>query len=98
MPPSALKLHIAGYPVEVGNQIRQRCAWCGEILLALDQSRAIASPDGTPARPPEVWTMGAVVAMDGGRAWLHPHEEGATLPPESCAHPASAGTPAIVLQ
>lgn len=75
-------IHIAGPDVQVGQHLRQRCAWCGATLLdyALDR---IAVPVGQDPRP-STWPVGALVAVDGPGSWVVEHEDGAQLPAAAC--------------
>lgn len=60
-------MHIAGMDVQVGPLRRQRCAWCGQLLLDHDLT-GMAWPldeDGTDPGPPGFWPMGAVLAVVG---------------------------------
>ncbi len=75
-------IHIAGNDVQVNVQLRQRCAWCGALLIdyALDR---IAVPTGTDPRP-ATWPPGELVAIDGGLSYVVDHEDGQPLPDGSC--------------
>lgn len=61
-------LHIVGLDVQVGSARRQRCAWCGALLLDDDLTRMAwtLDPDGTDPGPPPVWPIGELIAVDGG--------------------------------
>ncbi len=74
--------HIAGIDVQVGSQLRQRCAWCGAVLLdyALDR---IAVPVGQDPRP-STWLVGELVEVDGSWSAIVPHEDGEQLPENAC--------------
>lgn len=76
-------VHIAGPDIQVGAQLRQRCAWCGGVLLdyALDR---IAVPDGQDARP-GTWPAGDLVEVNGNASWTLPHADGDVLPANACA-------------
>ncbi|MEU9887938.1 hypothetical protein [Sphaerisporangium sp. NPDC051011] len=76
-------VHITGLNVQVGAQLRQRCAWCGAVLIdyALDR---IAVPEGQDPQP-AVWPVGALVEVDGPGSWIRPHVDGAQLPLNACA-------------
>jgi len=77
-------IHIAGMPVWIGDRwMRQRCAWCGEVLLNYDLS-LVAVPVGQESDP-GTWEIGALVLMDGGMAAVVPHADGDPLPDEACA-------------
>jgi hypothetical protein len=77
--------HIAGFPVRVGNTIRQRCAWCGEILSAAVPDAANAERVQFPSGAHEdLWQVGALVRRraDGvgqiGTVWQD------ETPPDAC--------------
>lgn len=72
-----MTIHIAGLDVLVGALMRQRCAWCGEILEdrdlaaervlveAPDDARAL-DPDGKlidPVKPYRGWPVGHLVEV-----------------------------------
>jgi len=81
-------IHIAGFPVRVGTVQRQRCAWCGEVLIDYDLANMMVAPgDGAPAGP-NVWAIGKLVAIDnqpGLRgSWIVRHEDGDNLPAGWC--------------
>ena len=75
--------HIAGSEVQVGSHLRQRCAWCGEVMADYGLE-CIAVPDGQDPRP-AMWAQGALVRRDGSAWFVGDHEEGADLPADSCA-------------
>lgn len=83
-------VHIAGPHVQVGIQLRQRCGWCGALLLdyALDRIAVPAGQDRTPA----TWPAGELVEVDGSATWLVPHEDGQPLPANACAQLAAEVT------
>jgi hypothetical protein len=61
-------VHIAGFEVQFAERIRQRCAWCGEILL--DQELALVAihvdPDDFNSNMTfSVWPAGKQVLHDG---------------------------------
>ncbi|MEZ0077383.1 hypothetical protein [Planotetraspora sp. GP83] len=43
-------VHIAGPDIQVGAQLRQRCAWCGAVLLDYDLS-CVAVPEARTRGP-----------------------------------------------
>jgi hypothetical protein len=43
-------IHITGVPAQVGPLLRQRCAWCGTLLLDYDLTR-VAVPEGQDPQP-----------------------------------------------
>jgi len=81
------RVHIAGFPVKVGNQGRQLCAWCGAVLFEADHARELVAPnaDGTPGQGSQPWEVGSLVAVDGNTSWSVPHEDGLPLSEECCA-------------
>lgn len=76
-------VHIAGPDVEVNGRLRQRCAWCGTILLDVDLTR-IAVPEGTDPRP-GTWQLGALIAVDGPASYMLPRLAMEPLPDNACA-------------
>lgn len=51
--------------------VRQRCMWCGTVLIDADLSRIAAqlNPDGS-APPFATWEAGGMVGVNGGMQWL----------------------------
>lgn len=76
-------VHIAGEVVEVNARLRQRCAWCGAVLIDYDLTR-IAVPEGTDPRP-ATWLVGCLVGVDGPMKFSVEYEDGQPLPDEACA-------------
>jgi hypothetical protein len=83
-------VHIAGLETQVGDHLRQRCGWCGAVLLdyALDR---IAVPAGQDPRP-RTWPVGVLVEVDGAWSTLVEHEDGQQLPENACGHLDPAAT------
>jgi hypothetical protein len=75
-------IHIAGLRVHVGPYLRQRCAWCGAVLIDYDLTRT-AVPTGTDPTP-STWPVADLVAVDGNAAYVVPHIDGDELPAGSC--------------
>jgi hypothetical protein len=75
--------HIAGPDIQVGCHLRQRCAWCGGILVDYDLT-CIAVPEGQDPRP-ATWAQGDLVRHDGIAWFTVDHEDGADLPGDCCA-------------
>lgn len=75
--------HIAGTPVTVNNRQRQRCAWCGHILIDYDLAN-IAVPVGQEGEP-GTWEVGALVHVDGGLSYVIEQPTDERLPGDSCA-------------
>lgn len=76
-------VHIAGPDIQVGPRLRQRCGWCGTLLLDYSLDR-IAVPEGQDPRP-ATWPVGDLIAVDGGLSHVVPHQDGDQLPAEACA-------------
>lgn len=76
-------VHIAAGAIEVGPLLRQRCAWCGAVLIDYDLAR-IAVPVGQDPRP-ATWPPGELVAVDGCASWVVEHVDGDQLPAAACA-------------
>lgn len=77
--------HIAGLDINVGERyLRQRCAWCDEVLLDYDLAAVatVVPADGAPGDGPCTWPAGRLVSVDGGMSWVL--EDGAKLPDDFC--------------
>lgn len=77
--------HIAGTVVTVEDRyLRQRCSWCGAILVDYDLTHLAYTSD-TPVeqRHPATWPVGQLVTVDGGLSFVL--DEGVGLPDWSCA-------------
>jgi hypothetical protein len=73
--------HIASDRITIGDQyMRQRCGWCGEVLVEYNLVR-VAVPAGTDPAP-AAWPPGALVTVDGHASWT---VDGNQLPEDSCA-------------
>jgi hypothetical protein len=75
--------HIAGLDIQVGPHLRQRCAWCGAVLVDYDLTLT-AAPEGQDPRP-ATWPVGRLVAVDGPAMWTVEHADGDRLPDGACA-------------
>jgi hypothetical protein len=80
-------IHIAGADIQVGSQLRQRCAWCGALMLDYDLN-GIAVPEGQEPRP-GTWPPGELVALvgdhrEGSASWVVEHVDGEPLPAGAC--------------
>ena len=75
-------IHIAGVYVQVGSRMRQRCGWCGALLLTYDLA-ALAVPVGQDPTP-ATWPVGSLVRVDGGLSFQVEHEDGQALPEGAC--------------
>lgn len=74
--------HIAGEQLTIdGRWTRQRCGWCGEILMEFDLAR-VAVPADQPG-PPAMWPTGELVTRDGNASWVVDPAP-ASLPDDAC--------------
>ena len=82
-------VHIAGFPVKVGSEGRQLCAWCGLVLFDVDYSRIAwaLNEDGSDPGPPQPWDVGALVRKEGNMTCVVAHVDGEALPAGCCANP-----------
>lgn len=85
-------IHIAGFPVQIGSKYRQRCAWCGAILIDGDMSQEMVSTgDGASPSGPGKYEMGALVEVYTAGAMTQTavvaHEDGTQLPANACVGP-----------
>jgi hypothetical protein len=80
---SAAITHVAGFRIHVNGHLRQRCAWCGALLLDYELERT-AVPVGQDPQP-ALWEPGALVEVDGGASWVVSHQEDDELPVNACA-------------
>lgn len=79
-------VHIAGMYVRINNLLRQRCGWCGAVLLDYDLERT-AIPEGQETHPETVvatWPVGELVGIDGGMSYTVAHVDGEPLPDGAC--------------
>lgn len=55
--------HVAGSCITFDGHMRQRCEWCGCVLIDYELSRVMVQnkPDGSPGDPPGSWAPGALV-------------------------------------
>lgn len=87
-PEPAAMVHVAGAAVQVGNHLRQRCSWCGGVLI--DEDLALISvPVGQEGDFP-TWGVGELIettALDGqGGMWtVVDHTDGDPVPDNCCA-------------
>lgn len=73
--------HIASDVVIINDRyLRQRCGWCGDVLIEYDLART-AVPVGTDPMP-ATWPAGALVVVDGHASWV---VEAERLPEDACA-------------
>lgn len=82
MNPGAV-VHIAGAFVALDQLLRQRCAWCGAILIDYNLAE-VAVPVGQEGAP-GVWPVGELIVVDGNLSAQVPHVDGDPLPDDACA-------------
>lgn len=75
--------HIAGLDIRVGCQIRQRCGWCGAVLIDEDLHNVMV-PAEDADKPFPTWPVGALIRRDGCVTSIVEHEDGADLPADAC--------------
>ena len=75
-------IHFAGNDVQVNHLLRQRCAWCGFVLIDFDLNR-VAVPVGQDPRP-ATWPVSSLVAVDGNASWVVEHDAVNPLPENTC--------------
>jgi len=82
------KIHIAGFPVRIGNKGRQLCAWCGFILFDVDHSNVMVAPneDGS-VWSPSPWPVGQLISVSENVMTVIPHKDGDDIPLQCCACP-----------
>lgn len=77
------RIHFAGSDIRINDRLRQRCAYCGDVLIDYDLA-ATAVPVDQPG-PPGTWPVGALVAIDGSMSYVVEHVPGAEpLPDGTC--------------
>lgn len=76
-------LHIAGLPTQVGTNFRQRCAWCGALLLEYGYANTMAPPGQDGNLP--AWVPFTLLRVDGNATYVVRHMDGDEIPPDSCA-------------
>lgn len=74
--------HITGMYVRIENRLRQRCAWCGAVLIDYDLVN-LAVPEGQEGQP-GAWPVGELVAVDGAASYVVKHVDGDPLPEDAC--------------
>lgn len=85
-------IHIAGPRIQVGPQLRQRCCWCGGLLIDYNLAlTAVSIPEGKTEetmtdqdRTLATWPAGDLIARDGPASWIVGHADGAELPDGCC--------------
>lgn len=95
--------HWTGAWLRVGPRLRQRCAWCGAVMLDVDLSTIAFAGERTDVEPDDptcgfpTWEPGTFVRHDGNMWVVVPAPpEDVTLPDSFCIalDPDLTGTPA----
>lgn len=74
--------HIAGMPIALRDRwYRQRCAWCGELLIDGDVTMEMSIGGGSPG----CWEEGALVRLDGPASFTIGTIGEEPLPDDCCA-------------
>ena len=77
-------VHIAAPWINVASRIRQRCLWCGAVLLDEDMSLVgVHTSDPSDTAYP---TWEGFVARLGGTTWVVEHDDPNSLPEGCCAN------------
>lgn len=78
--------HIAGHVIEIGPNLRQRCAWCGAVLLDYDLTKLMYQESTPPEdRKPATWPPGDIIRRTGPVSETVEHEPGDPVPEDCCA-------------
>jgi hypothetical protein len=91
--PPGVVVHFAGQDMEINGVKRQRCLWCGSLLIEWDLARVMVRvpEDGSPPVGPGVFEVGANIGQADGMSWIVPKEEhpehpgSYVIPDASCA-------------
>lgn len=81
------KIHIAGLQAQVGPLLRQRCAWCGEMLLDYDLRNMAVEPGVTVEEVAGGFEPGALIEVAGvnPRSFgVIEHKDGDNIPAGFC--------------
>lgn len=85
--------HVAGLAITWdGRFVRQRCAWCGAVLVDHDLGYVMVETpsDGSTPEPPPTWPVDALVRIDGHMRYTVNTEEqlgegqGEVVPDDCC--------------
>jgi hypothetical protein len=94
----ARKVHIAGLQVQVGALLRQRCGWCGELLLDYDLRSIAVEPGTTVEEVTGGFEPGVLLEVQGTNPksfTVLEHVDGEQIPAGFCG---DDGEPRIKLQ
>jgi hypothetical protein len=87
---SGTVVHVAGAVVQVGPHLRQRCSWCGAVLVDQDLTRVMFQADD-PDKTYPTWPVGELIETtagdhdSGGVTTVLEHEDGQPVPDHCCA-------------
>lgn len=95
---SEREVHIAGVPAQFGPYLRQRCSWCGAVLIDVDLSAiAFAIPEGKTEEQARAdgdftystWEINVLIGREGPATFVVPDVpsatgEGFTVPDDCC--------------
>jgi hypothetical protein len=79
---SSALVHIVGMYCRINDRLRQRCTWCGAVLIDVDTAN-MAVPEGQEGGP-GTWPVGALVRVDGNLTYVVDHVDGDPLPEDAC--------------
>lgn len=81
-------VHIAGYDVVIDERyLRQRCAWCGAVLIDYDLALvAVKADPGEPPAGPGCWPVGSLVKVGPGISYTVSLEDNDRLPDDCCTN------------
>jgi hypothetical protein len=88
-----MTIHFAGHPIQIGSRVRQRCGWCGEILVEDEDLAQLMAPAGSSPWSP--WDTGGLVLKDGAVRGVVAHTDGKPLPTGTCADDLPPRKPAL---
>jgi hypothetical protein len=77
--------HVAGFPIRIADEIRQQCAWCGEIVMfrvpdVRERSRIEYPSEGGA----DMWQVGSLVRRHSGGAGPVGLVWQGETPPDAC--------------
>lgn len=80
--------HISGLEITVeGRYMRQRCAWCGEILLDRDLQTTMVAPDEDGNVPPiSSWKVDSLIRIKPGNPTISSMLDDERLPSDFCGY------------
>lgn len=76
-------VHIAGDHIQINQLLRQRCAWCGHVLIDYNLDRLAVPVGQDPSR--STWPVGGLVEVDGNASWVVELDAVDGLPDNACS-------------